>query len=116
MRALGVSKVRAGPWAGPELLGYSEEAGHHRAVSALVERQDKNLELIEVKELFVMPDGAVGGSICHTSAGNSSRGNRYSLHSETSGLGAVGSKRPRVQFDILLRPPAEDPRRGATAE
>jgi hypothetical protein len=49
---LAMSKVHTGPGAGPQLLGYPEEAGHHRPVSALVERQDKNLELIEVRELF----------------------------------------------------------------
>jgi hypothetical protein len=87
LRVLAMRKVRTGTGAGPELLGYSEEADHRRAVSALVERQHENLELIEVKELFVIPNGAVGGEHPPHFSRQFIARDGHSLHSEDLGFG-----------------------------
>ena len=60
------------PRPGQKLLGYSEEAGQRRSINALVKREEKNLELIDVKERSVMPDCAIG------------RGNLNMLHSAST--------------------------------
>lgn len=84
---LGEGEVHSGTQAGPELLGYSEEAGQRRSVSALVKRQDKNLELIEVKKLLVMPDCAIRREKLPHLSGQLIARDGHSLHCEDLGFG-----------------------------
>ncbi len=81
--------MHCGTEPGPEPLCYSEQAGQHCSVRALVKRQDKNLELIEVQELLVMPDCAIGGEKLPRFSGQLIARDGHSLHSGDLGLGAL---------------------------
>src|SRR5262249_24878511 len=60
---------------------------------------DKNLELIEVKKLLVMPDCAIRGEKLPHLTGQLVARDGDSLHSEDLGSGAL-SQHPELQFDI----------------
>jgi hypothetical protein len=87
------------PRLGPELLGYSEEAGQRRSISALVKRENKNLELIEVKNSSSCRIVQLAGRNSHTSLGISSRGTGTPCIAKTS---AQGRSVTTPSFDLIL--------------